>query len=77
MRASPPTGRADKPVTLFAPGARFMAVPGVMAAMTRAGVQVAPACLTSASETGGLGHAVSRSEDLAPAPYGARADKTA
>lgn len=77
MRASPQTGRADKPMTLFAPGARFMAVPGVLAAMTRAGVQVAPACLTSAPETGGLGHAVSPSADLAPAPRGARADKTA
>ncbi len=66
--------RARKPVTLFARGARFMAMPGVLAVMSGASALAAATGLSPPPAPAGLGHAVCRPKDLAPAPGGARAD---
>lgn len=66
--------RARTPVTLFARGARFMAMPGVLAVMGGVSALAAGPGLSPPPAPAGLGHAVSRPKDLAPAPGGARAD---
>ena len=68
------TPRARKPFTLFARGARFMAMPGVLAVMSGASALTAAPGVSPQPAPAGLGHAVCRPKDLAPAPGGARAD---
>lgn len=73
-RVNTGVSRAHKPVTLFARGARFMAMPGILAVMSGASALAAAPGVSPPPAPAGLGHAVCRPKDLAPAPDGARAD---